>query len=360
MRVSPNHVWYSRPPAKLHNRSIIPPHARQTSRLRLTAYRVDDNAIQLIVIGFFTHTGYFHACLPGDEGDKFPPHAHQTSRLRLAAYRVNDNAIRLIVIGFFAHTRYFHTCLPGDERDEFPPHAHQTSHLQLTAYRADDNAIRLIIIGFVAHTGYFHACLPGDEGDEFPPHAHQTSHLRLTAYHVDDNAIRLIIIRFVAHTGYFHTCLPGDEGDKFPPHAHQTSHLRLTAYRVDDNADSSLLDSSPTPGTSTPVSKGTRGTSFLHTLTKHHASDSLLIVSMIMLTHHHRILCPHQVLPHLSPRGRGGWVLHTLQLTAYHAVIGFFAHTGNFHTCLQGDEGDEFLVSPEKVLFLLSKSAISP
>ena len=264
MRVSPNHVRYSRPPAKLHNRSIIPPHACQTSRLQLTAYRVDDNAIQLIVIRFFAHTGYFHACLPGDKGDKFPPHAHQTSCLWLAAYHVNDNAIWLIVIGFFTHTGYFHTCLPGDERDEFPPHTHQTSH------------------------------------------------------------------------------------------------LRLTAYRVDDNADSSLLDSLPTPGTSTPVSKGTRGTSFLHTLTKHHASDSLLIMLMIMLTHRHQILRPHQVLPRLSPRGRGGRVLHMLQLTAYHAVIRFFAHTGNFHTCLQGDEGDKFLVSPEKVLFLLSKSAISP
>ena len=312
MQVLPNHVRYSRPPTKLHNRSIIPPQAHQTSRLQLTAYHVDDNAIWLIVIGFFTHTRYFHACLPGDEGDKFPPHAHQTSCLWLAAYCVNDNAIWLIVIGFFTHTRYFHACLPGDKRDEFPPHAHQTLHLQLTAY------------------------------------------------HVDDNAIQLIIIRFIAHTGYFHACLPGDEGDEFPPHAHQTSHLWLTAYHVDDNADSSLLDSLPTPGTSTPVSKGMRGTSFLHTLTKHHASDSLLIVSMIMLTHRHWILRPHQVLPRLSPRGRGGRVLHTLQLTAYHAIIGFFAHTWNFHTCLQGDEGDEFLVSPEKVLFLLSKSAISP
>ena len=91
------------------------------------------------------------------------------------------------------------------------------------------------------------------------------------------------------------------------------SHLQLTVYNVDDNVDLSSLDSLPTPGTSTPVSKGTRGMSFLH----------------------------------------------TLQLTAYHAVIRFFTHTRNFHACLQGDEGDEFLVSPEKVLFLLSKSAIS-
>ena len=76
-------------------------------------------------------------------------------------------------------------------------------------------------------------------------------------------------------------------------------------------SDSSSSDSSPTPGTSTPVSQGTRGMSFLHTLTKHHTSDSLLIVSMIMLTHHYWILCPHQVLPRLSPRGRGGRVSST-------------------------------------------------
>ena len=63
-----------------------------------------------------------------------------------------------------------------------------------------------------------------------------------------------------------------------PPHAHQTSHLQLTAYRVDDNADSSSSDSSPTPGTSMPVSKGTRGMSFLYTLAKHYASNSLLIM----------------------------------------------------------------------------------
>ena len=111
-------------------------------------------------------------------------------------------------------------------------------------------------------------------------------------------------------------------------------------------SDSSSLDSSPTLGTSTPVSQGTRGMSFLHTLTKHHTSNSLLIVLMIMLsdsssldslptpgtsmpvsqgtrgtssphapTHclscHHWILHPHQELPHLSPRGQGGWVSST-------------------------------------------------
>ena len=35
------------------------------------------------------------------------------------AYRVNDIAIRLIIIGFFAHTRNFHACFQGDEGDEF-------------------------------------------------------------------------------------------------------------------------------------------------------------------------------------------------------------------------------------------------
>ena len=174
---------------------------------------------------------------------------------------------------------------------------------------------------------------------------HQTSHLRLTAYRVDDNAIQLIIIGFVAHTGYFHACLPGDEGDEF-------------STRSDSLLIMPSSDSLPTLGTSTPVSKGTRGTSFLHTFTKRHASDSLLIVSMIMLTHHHRILRPHQVLPRLSPRGRGGRVLHTLRLTAYHAIIGFFAHTRNFHTCLQGDEGDKFSTRSDSLLIMPSLDSL--
>ena len=83
---------------------------------------------------------------------------------------------------------------------------------------------------------------------------------------------------------------------------------------------------------------------FLHMLAKHHASDSLLIVSMIMLTHCHRILHPHKFPPHAHQTSH-------LQLTAYHAIIGFFTHTRNFHTCLKGMRGTSFSCLQKRYYF---------
>ena len=44
-----------------------------------------------------------------------------------------------------------------------------------------------------------------------------------------------------------------------------------------------------------------------------------------------------------------GTAYHVNDIAIWLIIIGFFAHTRNFHACLQGDKGDEFLVSSEQL-----------
>ena len=145
-----------------------------------------------------------------------------------------------------------------------------------------------------------------------PPHARQMSCLWLTAYRVDDKLSDSLSSDSSPTPGTSTPVSQGMRGTSFlhmlTKH-HTSNSLLIMSMIMLSNSSSS--DSLPTLGTSMPVSQGMRGTSFLHTLTKHHTSDSLLIMSMIMLTHHYWILRPHQVLPRLSPRGQGGRVSST-------------------------------------------------